>query len=154
MGQTQELMALRQRVDGWRRNGGGRGSRIPEELWTSAVDVARDAGLYATARTLHFNYEGLKKRAQAASKRKRGRGAAFVAVQMLCQLRLSRGRFRHWPSRDGSTKRELLAHELQVLLAGGDPAAAHAPPPWRPIRPGAHDRAPGPRHVSVASVSL
>jgi transposase len=72
----------------------------------------------------------------------------------LCQLRLSRGRFRHWPSRDGSTKRELLAHELQVLLAGGDPAAAHAPPPWRPIRPGAHDRAPGPRHVSVASVSL
>jgi hypothetical protein len=82
MGQTQELMALRQRVDGWRRNGGGRGSRIPEELWTSAVDVARDAGLYATARTLHFNYEGLKKRAQAAGKRKRGRGAAFVAVQM------------------------------------------------------------------------
>ena len=72
----------------------------------------------------------------------------------LCQHRLSRGRFRHWPSRDGSAKRELLAHELQVLLAGGDPEAAQAPPPWRPIGPTAHDHVPASRYASAASVCL
>lgn len=70
----------------------------------------------------------------------------------LCQHRLSRGRFRYWPSRDGSAKRELLAHELQVLLAGGDPEAAHAPPPWRPIGPTVYG--PAPRQESAASVCL
>ena len=72
----------------------------------------------------------------------------------LCQLRLSQGRFRHWPSREGSVKRELLAHELQVLLAGGDPEAAHAPPPWRPIGPGAPGHRPGTHQASAASVCL
>jgi hypothetical protein len=61
MGQTQELMALRQRVEGWRKNGGGRGSRIPEDMWRDAVAASRTAGLYATARALRFNYERLKK---------------------------------------------------------------------------------------------
>ena len=37
--------------------------------------------------------------------------------------RLSQGRFRYWPGVKGSTGCELLAHELQVLLAGGDPDA-------------------------------
>jgi len=53
----------------------------------------------------------------------------------LCQKRLSRGRFRYWPAGGGAVRRELLAHELQVLLVGGDPAATHAAPPWRPITP-------------------
>lgn len=53
----------------------------------------------------------------------------------LCQKRLSRGRFRYWPAGDGATRRELLAHELQVLLAGGDPEATRAVPAWRPITP-------------------
>ncbi len=51
----------------------------------------------------------------------------------LCQKRLSQGRFRYWPGRDGSVKRELLAHQLQVLLAGGNPAATQAVPQWRPV---------------------
>lgn len=53
----------------------------------------------------------------------------------LCQKRLSSGRFRHWPSRTGSPKAELLAHELQVLLMGGDPTATQAAPQWRSITP-------------------
>jgi len=53
----------------------------------------------------------------------------------LFQKRLSKGRFRYWPSGDGAVRRELFAHELQVLLAGGDPTATHAMPPWRPIVP-------------------
>jgi transposase len=50
----------------------------------------------------------------------------------LCHKRLSRGRFRWWPS---STDRGtvLRAHELQVLLCGGDPSATMAPPVWRHV---------------------
>ncbi len=52
----------------------------------------------------------------------------------LCQKRLSTGRFRFWPtSQRGGRTRRLEAHELQVLLACGDPAAAKAPPPWRRV---------------------
>jgi transposase len=52
----------------------------------------------------------------------------------LCQKRLSRGHFRHWPTGEGS-RRELFAHELQILLAGGDPAGAKTMEAWRPIVP-------------------
>jgi transposase len=52
----------------------------------------------------------------------------------LCQKRLSAGRFRFWPTSErGGRTRRLEAHELQVLLACGDPAAAKAPPPWRRV---------------------
>jgi len=47
----------------------------------------------------------------------------------LCHKRLSRGRFGFWP--EGERKKGLAAHELQVLLAGGDPAGAKAAPVWR-----------------------
>jgi transposase len=53
----------------------------------------------------------------------------------LCTKRLSQGRFRHWPARDGSAKRELLAHELAVLVCGGNPTATQAAPQWRQITP-------------------
>ena len=53
----------------------------------------------------------------------------------LCQKRLSTGRFGYWPSRNGSVTRELYAHELGVLLYGGDPAATQAAPLWRPVTP-------------------
>lgn len=50
----------------------------------------------------------------------------------LCQKRLSASRFRHWP--DATTPaRTLASHELQVLLAAGDPSTARGLPPWRPI---------------------
>lgn len=50
----------------------------------------------------------------------------------LCQKRLSTGRFRYWP-RAGEAVSELEAHELAVLVAGGDPAAAQGAPCWRQI---------------------
>lgn len=48
----------------------------------------------------------------------------------LCHKRLSRGRFRWWPS-SAEAGTALRAHELQVLLWGGDPTATSAPPEWR-----------------------
>jgi len=53
----------------------------------------------------------------------------------LAQKRLSKGRFRLWP--EGRNAREvarsLAAHQLQVLLAAGDPTATQAAPAWRPV---------------------
>jgi transposase len=53
----------------------------------------------------------------------------------LCQKRLSAGRFRHWPDGAGAAQRELLAHQLQVLLAGGDAEATRGAPQWRRLAP-------------------
>ena len=50
----------------------------------------------------------------------------------LCHKRLSSGKFSWWP-REGATARSLAAHELQVLLAAGNPAATQAAPAWRPV---------------------
>ena len=51
----------------------------------------------------------------------------------LCHKRLSQGRFRWWPSREDAASATLRAHELQVLLCGGDPSATRAAPVWRPV---------------------
>ena len=50
----------------------------------------------------------------------------------LCQKRLSTGRFRFWPTQGTETK-GVAAHQLQVLLMGGDPTSAKVPPAWRPL---------------------
>lgn len=51
----------------------------------------------------------------------------------LCQKRLSTGRFRFWPVRRNATVTPLEAHELQVLLRGGDPDMTRAAPTWRRV---------------------
>lgn len=59
----------------------------------------------------------------------------------LCHKRLSRGRFRWWPAGSSAANqaspvaRTLAAHQLQVLLAAGDPEATHAAPVWRAVSP-------------------
>ena len=50
----------------------------------------------------------------------------------LCHKRLSSGRFRFWPTGREKTS-SLQAHELQVLLRGGDPGSTRAAPAWRPV---------------------
>jgi len=50
----------------------------------------------------------------------------------LCQRRLSKGRFRWWPESEQACL-ILEAHQLQLLLQGGDPAAAKGVAVWRPV---------------------
>lgn len=52
----------------------------------------------------------------------------------LCHKRLSKGRFRFWPTDDRSPSRALEAHQLQVLLSAGDFEATQAAEPWRRVR--------------------
>lgn len=54
----------------------------------------------------------------------------------LGQKRLSSGRFRFWPTAAGKAATGLQAHELQVLLRGGDPGTTRASPDWRPVTAG------------------
>ena len=51
----------------------------------------------------------------------------------LMQLRLSAGRFRWWPTSATEATRTLEAHELQVLLAAGNPERIQAAPVWRRV---------------------
>ena len=52
----------------------------------------------------------------------------------LCHKRLSSGRFRHWPGGSEPAQRLEVA-EVQLLLSGGNPAAAGtATEPWRRLK--------------------
>lgn len=55
----------------------------------------------------------------------------------LSEKRLSAGRFRFWPrSGKGKPSMTLAAHQLHVLLSGGDPERAEGAPEWRRVSPG------------------
>ena len=51
----------------------------------------------------------------------------------LCQKRLSKGRFKHWPS-GNELLSELEAHELLILLRGGDPSEVVTAAVWRDVK--------------------
>ena len=51
----------------------------------------------------------------------------------LCHKRLSRGKYKFWPCRADRAVTPLQAHELAVLLQGGDPGGTRAMPVWRPV---------------------
>jgi transposase len=51
----------------------------------------------------------------------------------LCHKRLSKGRFRWWPTSRDRAAAAMQAHELQVLLFAGDPSATRSAPMWRKV---------------------
>lgn len=55
------LEEAKARFEEWRQNRRGKG-RIPAELWSAAVGVARKEGLNRTARELHVAWDDLKRR--------------------------------------------------------------------------------------------
>ena len=60
------LEETRRRIARWRERRPYRGAPMPAALWAAAVALARQHGLYPTARTLHVDYGSLKKRLDAA----------------------------------------------------------------------------------------
>ena len=52
----------------------------------------------------------------------------------VCQKRLSKGRFAYWPAHATDSITRLQAHQLAVLLSGGNPAAAGGVAAWRQLR--------------------
>ena len=56
------LEEARRRIARWRETRPYRGAAMPAALWAAAVALARQHGLYTTARTLRIDYGSLKKR--------------------------------------------------------------------------------------------
>jgi hypothetical protein len=78
-----KIARIMERIIHWRRTRAKR-TKMPEELWTAAVALAREHGLYAAAHGLGVSYDSLKQRLHGskASKRepKAGSAAAFVEI--------------------------------------------------------------------------
>ena len=55
------LEEARGRFEEWRNSRSGK-ARIPAELWSAAVEVARKEGINRTARELHVAWDDLKRR--------------------------------------------------------------------------------------------
>jgi hypothetical protein len=55
------LEALQRQFDAW-RSAGEKGRRIPEALWNSATELAREIGVNPVVRALHLDYTRLKRR--------------------------------------------------------------------------------------------
>lgn len=68
MDKTKGMRAVRRRLQCWRRNHGGRGRRVPEELWELAAEVARVEGVEATARALRLDAVRLARRLEGGAR--------------------------------------------------------------------------------------
>jgi hypothetical protein len=62
---TLNLDEVRTRFENWRQNRQGK-QRIPDELWSAAIEVARRDGVNPTAAALHLDGGKLKRRMMAA----------------------------------------------------------------------------------------
>jgi hypothetical protein len=74
------LEDAKERFEEWRSNRRGK-ARIPAELWSAAVEVARKEGINRTARELHVAWDDLKRRmATTAEVRQRPGSPVFVEL--------------------------------------------------------------------------
>jgi hypothetical protein len=62
---TLNLDEVRTRFENWRQNRQGK-QRIPDELWSAAIEMARRDGVNPTAAALHLDGGKLKRRMMAA----------------------------------------------------------------------------------------
>ena len=106
---SEGLKALRQRLDRWRRGKKTRRERIPEEFWQEAAEAAQVHGVSAVAVNLRLDYCRLR---EWAGIKKSGRAKRNLDAEPTF----------------------LEAHELGVLIAGGDPGLAQGAPVWRKVR--------------------
>jgi hypothetical protein len=80
----QQLEQLRDRFEVWRSGRVGR-AHLPGELWSEAANVARQCGVYRTAKVLRLSYHSLKQHVQGDGLRrgKLGRAPKFVELRPL-----------------------------------------------------------------------
>jgi hypothetical protein len=73
------LRKVYRRLQRWRSLHTGR-LPIPERLWAAAAELAREHGIYPTAKALHLEYGKLKQRAEAAGPAVKRRGAKVLTA--------------------------------------------------------------------------
>lgn len=80
-GRPLRVERVRRRLERWRRTRAHPRSPIPDTIWVSAVAVARQDGLYQTARALRVDYGALKHHMEATGETDRRRSTpAFIEV--------------------------------------------------------------------------
>ena len=77
--EPRELAVVRRRLEAWRRQG-GKGRRIPAEIWRQATELAAVHGVSRIAQALRLNYDGLRDRVD--EKRPSVASAGFVEVEV------------------------------------------------------------------------
>jgi hypothetical protein len=99
-----DIEEARRRLEVWRKSR-PRGKRIPTRLWALAVALARTHGVSPVSQRLGLDYNGLKRRAEAAKAPRRSRQSrlkpppGFVEVPLIeqpvqgpsCTVELARG---------------------------------------------------------------
>lgn len=119
------LAELRRRLARWRKMHGGRGRRLPEDVWESAVRLARGRDPDTVARALRLNPESLLRRLALAGDGEAGsrRGpAAFVELAPVAEAAVSGGCRVELSGADGSRVSIHIADPRSVdlvALAGG-----------------------------------
>ena len=77
-----DMQKLYRRFERWRNAHTGR-LPIPERLWLAAAELAREHGVFPTAKALHLEYGKLKERAEAPGQEKKpGRKARSSTVML------------------------------------------------------------------------
>jgi len=90
-----EIEEARQQFENWRRDR-KRGERIPADLWATAVAVAKQHGVWPTAKALHLDHSGLKRRVRNVEEDEKS--GAFVeliphgAMLYSCTVEMEDGR--------------------------------------------------------------
>ena len=72
-----EIEEAQEQFENWRR-GRRRGERIPVDLWATAVALAKQHGVWPTAKSLHLDHSGLKRRVRNDEEDEKS--GAFVEV--------------------------------------------------------------------------
>jgi hypothetical protein len=71
------IQEAQQQFENWRRER-KRGARIPENLWATAVELAKQYGVWPTTRELHLDHSRLKRR--VGNSAEEGKAGAFIEV--------------------------------------------------------------------------
>jgi len=89
-----EIEEAREQFESWRRDR-KRGERIPANLWATAVEVAKQHGVWPTAKALHLDHSRLKRR---VGNEEDAKSSAFVelipqaAMLYSCTVEMEDGR--------------------------------------------------------------
>jgi D-alanyl-D-alanine carboxypeptidase len=73
------ILHLQQQLDQWRSAQKGR-AKLPESFWQTAVDLAKQYGVFRTAQPLRLDYTRLKQRLLGAAPQRKSPRPAFVEL--------------------------------------------------------------------------
>ena len=74
------VVAVGERIDLWRQTRAKR-TRMPEELWQAAAEVAAEHGIWFVSRVLRVNYDSLRQRIKREGEKPADGNAGFVELE-------------------------------------------------------------------------